>query len=70
MQTTVLGPQKLTLSDFRINFGLTPILKEKSKEENKIHLSLFKTLPDKKLNCLTNAKIEHVICTSILSASM
>lgn len=69
MQTAILKPQILILSDVRINFGLIPI-KDKDRDYETIQnqLTLFKTLPEKGLDRLTTAKVEQILCTSALCA--
>lgn len=69
MQTTISKPQVPVFPNIRINFRPNPFLIKKE-EKDPICSFLFKTLPDKGLNCLMNANIEHIICTSILSASL
>ena len=70
MQTTVLGSQVFTFPDGRLNYRY-PINKER-RERNKRGKenlsSLTKSLSEKGLDRLTLSKIEHVICTSALSA--
>jgi hypothetical protein len=63
MQTITFEPQVLVFPDVRINYQF-PIIEQK--EEGL--LDLFKPLTEKGLDRLTTAKIEHVICTSALSA--
>jgi len=67
MQTITLEPQILISSSVRIDFG-TISLENKGLEKNRDQLNLFKSLPEKGLDCLTNAKIEHILCTSALCA--
>ena len=64
MQTATFQPQVLVFPDVRINYQV-PAREQKKVEEVS---TLFKSLTEKGLDRLTAAKIEHVICTSALSA--
>jgi len=63
MQTAIFEPQILVFPDVRINYQF-PVAEQK----DEVSSDLFKSLPEKGLDRLTSAKIEHVICTSALSA--
>mgnify|MGYP001606593492 FL=1 len=64
MQTATFQPQILVFPDVRINYQV-PVREQKKAVETS---TLFKSLTEKGLDRLTAAKIEHVICTSALSA--
>jgi len=64
MQTTVFKPQTLVFPDVRINYQF-PIAEQKKDERV---FGLFQSLTEKGLDRLTVAKVEHVLCTSALSA--
>mgnify|MGYP000919817822 CR=1 FL=1 len=64
MQTAVFEPQTLVSPDVRISCQF-PLAKE---EKNEKKLDLFRSLTDKGLDRLTATKIEHILCTSALSA--
>lgn len=64
MQTTVFEPQILVFPDVRIAYQF-PI---KEESEDKMAMVLFRSLPEKGLDRLTGAKVEHILCTSALSA--
>jgi hypothetical protein len=63
MQTAIFEPQVLVFPDVRINFQF-PIAEQKDERLS----DLLKPLTEKGLDRLTAAKIEHIICTSALSA--
>lgn len=63
MQTATFEPQILVFPDVRINYQF-PVTEQK----NEIASDLFKPLTEKGLDRLTASKIEHIICTSALSA--
>jgi hypothetical protein len=65
MQATIFELQKLVFSDVRINYQF---LISEQKRNKKISNALFRTLTEKGLDRLTAAKVEHIICTSALSA--
>lgn len=64
MQITTFQPQVLIFPDVRINYQV-PIIEQKKTEGV---LTLFRSLTEKGLDRLTAPEIEHVICTSALSA--
>jgi len=63
MKTAIFEPQVLVFPDVRINYQF-PIAKQREESLS----NLLKPLTEKGLDRLTTAKIEHVICTSALSA--
>ena len=63
MQTTIFKPQVLVFPNVRMNYQF-PAMKQK----NKVASDLLKPLTKKGLDRLTSSKIEHIICTSALSA--
>jgi len=64
MQTTVFEPQTLVFPDVRINYQF-PIADQ---EKDECVFGIFKSLTEKGLDRLTVAKVEHILCTSALSA--
>jgi len=62
MQTTIFKPHVLVFPDVRINYQL-PVTEQENEKSD-----LLRPLTEKGLDRLTTAKIEHVICTSALSA--
>lgn len=62
MQTAIFEPQVLVFPDVRINYQF-PLTEQENEK-----LDLLRPLTEKGLDRLTTAKIEHVICTSALSA--
>jgi len=65
MQAVIFEPQTLVFPDVRINYQF-PIAEQKRDE--KISADLFQSLTEKGLDRLTAARIEHILCTSALSA--
>ncbi len=63
MQTAIFEPQVSVFPDVRINYQF-PIAKQKEESLS----DLLKPLTEKGLDRLTAARVEHVICTSALSA--
>jgi len=68
MQITIKKQEIIMFPYIGFNYDMTPLLKEK--EEAQLCSILSKTLAEKGLDRMTDAKIEYLICTSILSASM
>lgn len=64
MQTVVSEPQILTFPDVRIAYRFP--IKEDRKDKKTV--DLFRSLTEKGLNRLTEARVEHILCTSALSA--
>lgn len=62
MQTAIFEPQVLVFPDVRMNYQFPVAERENEKSD------LLRPLTEKGLDRLTTAKIEHVICTSALSA--
>jgi len=67
MQATIFELQKLVFSDVRINYQFLISEQKRNKKISKSN-ALFRTLTEKGLDRLTAAKVEHIICTSALSA--
>jgi hypothetical protein len=65
MQAAIFEPQTLVFPDVRINYQF-PIAEQKRDE--KISADLFQSLTEKGLDRLTAARVEHILCTSALSA--
>jgi len=65
MQTTIFKPQTLVFPDVRINYQLSMA---EQKRDERIFAGLFQSLVEKGLDRLTAAKVEHILCTSALSA--
>lgn len=65
MQTATFEPQTLVFPDIKINYQFPTA---EQKRDEKISADLFQSLTEKGLDRLTVEKIEHILCTSALSA--